>query len=271
MRWPTAFPALILLLAVNVAHAQAAATQQELETRLKSQFLMLRGIWDGPKLAFDSQGNLIGTAGKIFFSLSAVVVDEVALSDGELEIRGRRAGLDFRYKSPVGLQSVYPAVKSISASPYGKNNLDITIHRDPQHPEQLAAVLDKVFSIGIDETLLTSAPHYWHWFLEHYLSRIDNSASTGRDSGIRNPILKYAPDSLLQQEIKLLHVTGVSVIGLTVDANGAPQDAHVVRPLGMGADEYAVAQVLQYRFAAAMNHGQPVPVEINIEVNFRAY
>jgi hypothetical protein len=89
--------------------------------------------------------------------------------------------------------------------------------------------------------------------------------------GVRNPILKYAPDDLLQREVKLLRVTGVSVIGLVVDENGMPQRVQVVRPLGMGSDEYAVAEVLQYRFTPAIYRGRAVPVEINIEVNFRRY
>src|SRR5665213_4339129 len=37
----------------------------------------------------------------------------------------------------------------------------------------------------------------------------------------------------------------------------------------MGLDEKAVEAVKQYRFKPAMEGGKPVPVELNIEVNFR--
>lgn len=59
------------------------------------------------------------------------------------------------------------------------------------------------------------------------------------------------------------------MIALTVDTNGLPRAVYIVRPLGMGADEYAVAAVYEYRFTPAAAQGHPVPVQIDIEVNFR--
>jgi hypothetical protein len=260
----------ILLLSTCISRTQNVPTQQSIEAKLRGgPFLMLRGMWDGDKLAFDSQGNLIGNAEKTFFSRSAVVVTQIQLTNTQLEIRGRRAGLEFSYKSPVGLvQSSYP-VKRIGAWPYGKNDFEITIVRDPQLPEALDAALDRVFSVGIDEKLAASAPYYWQSFLQRYLHHGDNLTSAAHDPGVRHPILKYAPEDLLRRAVNLLQVEGVSVVGLTVDTNGVPQDVHLVRPLGMGADEYAVAEVLQYRFTPAIYRSKAVPVEINIEVNFR--
>jgi hypothetical protein len=269
------FCAVLWVLAASVCFAQTGPTQQEIEARLKSHFLMLRGMWDGGKLTFDSQGNLVGTAEKTLFSLSAVVVEQVELSDAQLEIRGRRAGLEFFYKLP---SADFAKSLKISAGPYGKQDgVDVMIARDLQRPEMLDGALDKVFSVGIDDQLATAAPSYWQPLLAQYLhpgqkapppaTPPDRTYNPG--GGVRNPIMKYAPDDLLRREVNLLHVTGVSVIGLIVDENGMPQRVHVVRPLGMGSDEYAVAQVLQYRFTPAIYRGKPVPVEINIEVNFR--
>jgi TonB family protein len=39
----------------------------------------------------------------------------------------------------------------------------------------------------------------------------------------------------------------------------------------MGLDEKALEAVRQYKFKPAVFNGKPVPVEINIEVNFRIY
>ena len=259
----------ISLLVAETGWAQTAPTQQELETRLKSQFLMLRGMWDGERLTFDTQGDLVGTAGKRFFSESAVVVEQVQLSDTELEIRGRRAGLEF------SLNSFSNRLK-ISAKPYNKEDIDITISRDPQRPEALDDAINQVFSFGIDEKLAAAAPFYWQWLLGQYLHLdLYKPEPTSTDQvnypggGVRNPILKYAPDDLIERAVNILHASGVSVIGLTVDVHGMPRNVHVVRPLGMGADEYAVAEVQQYRFEPAIYHGHGVPVDINIEVNFR--
>jgi protein TonB len=45
----------------------------------------------------------------------------------------------------------------------------------------------------------------------------------------------------------------------------------VLRGIGMGLDEKAVEAVKQYRFKPATEGGEPVPVELNIEVNFKIF
>jgi TonB family protein len=89
--------------------------------------------------------------------------------------------------------------------------------------------------------------------------------------GVSNPVLVYAPDPEFSDEARRAKYQGVCVVGLIVDAQGNPQRVRVVRPLGMGLDEKAVEAVKQYKFKAAMYQGHAVPVEINIEVNFRIY
>jgi protein TonB len=89
--------------------------------------------------------------------------------------------------------------------------------------------------------------------------------------GVSNPVLVYAPDPEFSDEARRAKYQGVCVVGLIVDAQGNPQRVRVVRPLGMGLDEKAVEAVRQYKFKPAVYQGHPVPVEINIEVNFRIY
>jgi periplasmic protein TonB len=89
--------------------------------------------------------------------------------------------------------------------------------------------------------------------------------------GVSAPSLIYAPDPEFSDEARRAKYQGVCVVGLIVDAQGNPQQAHVVRPLGMGLDEKALEAVRQYKFKPAMYKGKAVPVEINIEVNFRIY
>jgi TonB family protein len=86
---------------------------------------------------------------------------------------------------------------------------------------------------------------------------------------VRAPFLRYAPDPVYTQEARQARIQGVVLVGLIVDATGAPREIRVIRPLGHGLDEQAVIAVSQYRFTPAQYHGKPVPVEINIEVNFR--
>jgi TonB family protein len=63
---------------------------------------------------------------------------------------------------------------------------------------------------------------------------------------------------------------GGGLVTLVVDANGNPQNPHVIRALGMGLDEKAVEAVRKYKFKPAMVDGKtPVSVRITVEVNFR--
>ena len=79
----------------------------------------------------------------------------------------------------------------------------------------------------------------------------------------------YSPEPEYSDEARRAKYAGIVVVSLVVDAQGMPQRVRVVRALGMGLDEKAVEAVRQYKFKPAMFQGKPVPVEVNIEVNFR--
>ncbi len=89
--------------------------------------------------------------------------------------------------------------------------------------------------------------------------------------GVSAPQLIFAPDPEFSDEARRAKYQGVCVVSLIVDSQGNPQRVQVVRHLGMGLDEKAVEAVKQYRFKPATLQGKPVPVEVNIEVNFRIY
>jgi periplasmic protein TonB len=89
--------------------------------------------------------------------------------------------------------------------------------------------------------------------------------------GVSAPELIYAPDPEFSDEARRAKYQGVCVVSLIVDAQGNPQRVEVVRHLGMGLDEKAQEAVKHYKFKPAMLGGRPVPVEVNVEVNFRIY
>ncbi len=92
-------------------------------------------------------------------------------------------------------------------------------------------------------------------------------------NGVTAPVATYQPEAEFSEEARRAKYEGTVLIGLIVDAQGKPQNVHVVRSLGMGLDEKALEAVRQYRFKPAFNRalGKPVPVMVNIEVNFRLF
>ena len=61
----------------------------------------------------------------------------------------------------------------------------------------------------------------------------------------------------------------VVLVGLTVNAEGAPENVHIVRTGGGRFDKNALSTVSQYKFKPALKSGQPVAQEIQIEVAYK--
>jgi TonB family protein len=91
----------------------------------------------------------------------------------------------------------------------------------------------------------------------------------GRD--VKAPHPTYNPEPEFSEQARQVGYEGVCVLKLIVDAEGMPQNIKVVRPVGMGLDEKAIAAVRQWRFSPALKDGEPVAVQIDVEVNFHLY
>ncbi len=89
--------------------------------------------------------------------------------------------------------------------------------------------------------------------------------------GVTAPAVIHRVEPELTDQARRTKYQGVVSIGLIVDAQGNPEDVHVVHHLGMGLDEKAVEAVRQYKFKPAMFRGHAVPVQLVIEVNFRVF
>jgi len=90
-------------------------------------------------------------------------------------------------------------------------------------------------------------------------------------SGVTAPIPLVHPEAEYTEEARKARNQGDCIISVIVDAQGMPQNPRVVRGLGMGLDQKAIEAVNKYRFKPAMKNGEPVPVGITVQVNFRLY
>jgi TonB family protein len=89
--------------------------------------------------------------------------------------------------------------------------------------------------------------------------------------GVSAPTVLHSVEPEFTEEARQANFQGSCAIQLIVDAQGNPQNVHVVRHLGMGLDEKAIAAVRQYRFRPAMYQGQAVAVQIVIDVDFHLH
>ena len=86
---------------------------------------------------------------------------------------------------------------------------------------------------------------------------------------VSEPVALFTPEAEFSDEARRAKYQGVCMISIIVDTHGNAVNPRILRSLGMGLDEKALAAVSRYRFKPAMRHGQPVPVRITVAVNFR--
>lgn len=89
-----------------------------------------------------------------------------------------------------------------------------------------------------------------------------------KDKAVKRPtlLLKVEPD--YTPEAAKAKLTGAVMLQLVVDSEGHPRDIHVLRRVGLGLDEAAVAAVSLWRFRPGTREGDPANVRVTVSVNF---
>lgn len=90
-------------------------------------------------------------------------------------------------------------------------------------------------------------------------------------NGVTAPVVIYDPIPEYSPEARVAKYQGTVVLWAIIGPDGRPHDLRVAHSLGMGLDEKAMESVRTWRFRPATKDGNPVAVEINVEVNFRLY
>lgn len=89
--------------------------------------------------------------------------------------------------------------------------------------------------------------------------------------GSSPPILVRSVDPKYTRRAGREKIEGICLLKVMIDANGVPQDVHVIKRLDPGLDKNAVQAVQKYRFVPCKKDGEPVACPITIQVNFRLY
>lgn len=104
----------------------------------------------------------------------------------------------------------------------------------------------------------------WHDLPRSNLERV------GRN-GVSAPVPLNTSVAAFTDAARRAHIQGICLIQLIVNTQGLPESPRVIRSIDPGLDRNALQAVMQYRFKPAMKDGQPVPVMITVEVNFRLF
>ena len=267
--------ACILLTLTPALHAQS--TEAALRTRLIGQPLYLRTLPSADKLNFDKTGNPAQPSPVLTFTLSGIEVQSLHLSGDKLQIKGRRVGLEFDQdkvlRVPLRIDKLL-----------GHKDEPIEIEVAAPANADYGPALDAIFATDLSQ-LIPAMPSFWQSYArKHFLAPGEVQSPPDpappksvaprfqRVGGsVEPPVPIHTPDPSFDQAARSLRHPGTVLVYLRVDTQGKPYDVYVLRPTGLGLDEKAIEAVNQYKFKPATRDGTPVPVEMNVEVNFQIF
>lgn len=85
------------------------------------------------------------------------------------------------------------------------------------------------------------------------------------------PRVRYQREPEFSEEARAVGYEGTCILKVIVGTDGMPRNIRVVNRIGMGLDEKAIEAVGTWRFDPALKDGEPVAVEIAVEVAFHLY
>lgn len=89
------------------------------------------------------------------------------------------------------------------------------------------------------------------------------------EPGVAPPVPVTQPKPSYTREAMLRRIQGTVTMRVVVLADGTVGDVEVIKPLGFGLDEEAIATMKQWRFRPGTRNGQPVAVRVVVEMTFQ--
>jgi len=265
----TAALAIFLLCGFSSVWCQRNRIQDDLNSEFKGKTLLLRNFYSGNELSYDQDGVVLGDPKPGSWTLANMEITKVAVTGDGIEIVGNRMGTWYRDGKPKVLR--VGKLKIHVSKPISDVDTLATLH----------PILDKMF-LAAGDNLGSMVPDYWQVYLagndsksrlavwQAKMQRENKPIFNKSDAGaVTAPRVISTPDPGYTTEAASNHIEGISFLGIVVDTAGTPTNVAVLQPLGMGLDEQAVLAVKRWKFQPGMKSGEAVPVQINVEINFR--
>jgi outer membrane biosynthesis protein TonB len=123
--------------------------------------------------------------------------------------------------------------------------------------------------------MMASMPEFWKLYYEAAAAKTDYRPSDEnvlRENMVdKKAELKTNFEPASNEYAQNHGVAGISLYHVVVGADGKAGEIAVARPIGFGLDENAVDAIRKAMFEPAMKDGKPVPVILNLVVEFRIY
>ena len=276
---------LLLILVLLATPLTAQTTEAELQARLVHQPLYLRGQWSDDKLAFDPGGKLLVPSASASFTVSGVDVQAVKLTPSGITLEAQRIGLRFDKDSAE-------RIPLAEGRAFGRRPVKLHLTIQASQGGDYGPALDSIFTARVAD-FVSTLPDYWQTYGAQRLApaiitpagllqlgpeapkppspRPPSPGFSRIGGSVAAPVALRIPQPKFPREARYTRISGSVLIYLQVDVHGDPANVRILRPIGFGLDEAAVDAVKSYKFKPAEEENKPVPVEMNVEVNFNIY
>ena len=171
------------------------------------------------------------------------------------------------------------AQAEIAQAPAAERPADLksvtTTHSQAHANGLLEDAIGNIFAQGLDARMMAAMPASWKLYYQAAAAKADyrpQDPSVLRQNMVDKKarlITAFAPAS--NQFAQDYGVAGMAEYHVVVGADGKPGEIAVARPIGFGLDESAVDTIRKATFEPAVKDGQPVPVLLDLIVEFRIY
>jgi TonB family protein len=168
---------------------------------------------------------------------------------------------------------------SIAATPQAERPADpssVTTTTSQAHANRLLRdALDAIFAPGLDDRMMAAMPDFWKLYYQAVAAKSDYrpaDAAIQRQNTVDQKahlLTSFEPDS--NDFAQAAGVAGMALYHTVIGADGKPGEIAVARPIGFGLDENAVGAIRKAKFSPALKNGQPVPVMLDLVVQFRIF
>lgn len=275
----------LLFILIGAAAAKADDAEQQFRSDYQDKVLTFRHFYKGDRLIFQSDGTLVGP-GEIgpWTTSGQISVKSIKLRGRDLEIRARRVFLVFDSKDgqPRDLLSLLAESKAMDRKALRRSlsapnvEIDINFPTENPGPNDVSTAMDAVF-VSPYESIRDFVPDYWRDYLDRPpgppLDEIQSPDGVYRvkPGDVCVPHATYRPSPEFSEEARRAKYQGTLTLSVVVDPSGDVRDLKVVKPLGMGLDDMAAASVSTWKFKPGFKDGEPVPVQIEVEVGYSLY
>jgi TonB family protein len=300
-------PALLLVIGAMFCSSvpKAAAADDSLQSRYQGKQVILRDFYCGSELKFDMEGKQVrGRPSGAWTLCRDIRIEKIWIKDGNLEIEGQRVFLFYDSNQQQFRNVLEIMDKKQAKGLANRQRVAIEALLPPNPDDQIVStMLDKLF-YSSEEEFAKAVPDFWKPFFRRLIGpnaaskpasgsaappgeETQRTASTGQNSqeaadnggnevfhiggAVKPPVAFHQPDPDYAEEARQASFQGSLAMTVVIGPDGKVYRPRVSKPLGMGLDEKARDKVLTWKFKPATKDGQPVAVEVSVEVQFNLY